>query len=68
MGGTHLGLFWMVMLYLGTTRQSKRELCSAKRKWAFSLESLDGVIEKNEGGVARLEKRGPPRGAQCCRA
>ncbi len=30
-------------------RQSKRELCSAQRKWAFSLESLDGGAEKIEG-------------------
>lgn len=41
--------FWMVMLFWGMARLSKRELCSAKRKWAFSLESLDGVIKKMKG-------------------
>lgn len=37
-------LFWMVMC-CGAMRQS----CSAQRKWAFSLESLDGVTTKIKG-------------------
>lgn len=46
LGGSHWTLFGTVMLFWGTVRLRKREHCSAQRKWAFSSESLAGVLEK----------------------